>query len=110
MLKRQDLFIFSVPVKSTIPVESSQDKNFTVHLLRKIDSPDIPVPDGSDKIIGSNDLELKLASKVLFNVYGYYNDSKIKNSGPIPMQVGSPTTFTIHWSVIMFPTIFQARK
>lgn len=90
---------FSVPVKSNIPVGNSLDKNFTVSSVAKIDSPDIPVPNGSEKIIGSNTLELKLASKVLFNVNGYYKDEKIENSGPIPMQVGSPTTFTVHWSV-----------
>jgi len=91
---------FSIPVKSIIPVENKQDKNFVVSSVANIDSPDIPVADGSNKIIGSDKLELKLASKVLFNVYGYYTDPKIKNSGPIPMQVGLPTTFAIHWSVM----------
>ena len=90
---------FSVPVKSMIPVEKNTDKNFTVSSVATIDSPDIPVPNNSKKIIGSDKLELKLASKVIFNVRGYYNDSKIKNSGPMPMKVGSSTTFTLHWLI-----------
>ena len=90
---------FSIPVKSIIPVENIADKNFIVSSVAKIDSPDIPVPVGSEKIVGSNRLDLKLASKVLFNVNGYYNDSKIKNSGPIPLKVGASTTFTLHWLV-----------
>jgi hypothetical protein len=90
---------FSIPIKSTIPVESEADKNFIVSSVAKIDSPDIPISNGKDKIIGSDKLELKLASKVIFNTTAYFNDSKIKNSGPIPMKVGSETTFSVHWLV-----------
>lgn len=90
---------FSIPVKSRIPADSSSDRNFIVSSVAKIDSPDIPVANGTNKIIGSNKLELKLASKVIFEVNGYYNDSKISNSGPLPLKVGSPTTFTIHWLI-----------
>lgn len=91
---------FSIPVKTIIPIENKLDKNFTVSSVAKIDSPDIPTQLNENKIIGSNRLELKLASKVLFETRGYYNDSKLKNSGPIPMETGKETTFTIHWSVI----------
>jgi hypothetical protein len=91
---------FSIPVKSVIPIANKLDKNFVVSSVAKIDSPDIPVSNGANKVIGSNKLELKLASKVLFDVKGYYADAKIKNSGPIPMQTGKETTFAIHWSVV----------
>ncbi len=90
---------FSIPVKTVIPVANENDKNFVIKTLARIDSPDIPTPIDSNKIIGSNNLELKLASKVLFDTKGYYNDSQIKNSGPIPMQVGEETLFAIHWAV-----------
>jgi hypothetical protein len=40
-----------------------------------------------------------LASKVLFDTRGFYNDSKLKNAGPIPLQIGKETTFTLHWSI-----------
>lgn len=91
---------FSIPVKPIIPIGNKLDKNFVVTSIAKIDSPDIPISNGSDKVIGTNTLELKLASRVLFDTKGYYNDSKIKNTGPIPMKIGAQTTFTIHWSVI----------
>ncbi|HEX8974263.1 MAG TPA: hypothetical protein VF817_02125 [Patescibacteria group bacterium] len=90
---------FQIPVKSIIPVNNSSDKNFIVSSIAKIDSPDIPTPIDSNKIIGSNQLDLKLASKVLFDVKGYYNDQQIKNTGPIPIQVGKETTFTMHFSI-----------
>jgi hypothetical protein len=91
---------FSIPVKSVIPIVSKNDKNFIISSVAKIDSPDIPTPLDSNKIIGSNKLELRLASKVLFDTKGYYTDAKIKNSGPIPMETGKETTFTLHWQII----------
>ncbi|MDD5396832.1 MAG: hypothetical protein PHW24_02105 [Candidatus Moranbacteria bacterium] len=91
---------FTIPVKSVIPIENKLDKNFVISSVAKIDSPDIPTAIGSNKIIGSNKLDLKLASKVLFDTRGYYTDAKIKNSGPIPMVAGAETTFTIHWLVV----------
>lgn len=91
---------FSIPVKTIIPIENKLDKNFVISSVAKIDSPDIPTPLDSNKIIGSNKLELRLASKVIFETKGYFNDEKIKNTGPIPMETGKETTFTLHWQVI----------
>ncbi|NTW26836.1 MAG: hypothetical protein HGA36_00710 [Candidatus Moranbacteria bacterium] len=90
---------FSIPVKAVIPVESKLDKNFAISSIAKIDSPDIPTPLDSNKIIGSNKLEVRLASKVLFETKGYYTEEKIKNSGPIPLESGKETTFTLHWQI-----------
>ena len=91
---------FSIPVKSVIPIQNKLDKNFSVSSLAKIDSPDIPISNGANKIISKNSLILKLASKVIFSTTAYYNDAKIKNSGPIPMQTGSETSFAVHWSIV----------
>jgi len=91
---------FSIPVKTIIPIDNKLSKNFVVSSIAKIDSPDIPTPIDSNKIIGSNKLELRLASKVIFDTKGYYTDPVIKNSGPIPMVTGSETTFTMHWQII----------
>ena len=91
---------FSVPVKAFIPVANENDKNFIVTTIAKIDSPDIPTPINSNKIIGSNTLELKLASKVGLSTLGYYTDAQLKNYGPIPIQVGKETLFAVHWSLM----------
>ena len=90
---------FTVPVKDVIPVASQLDKNFTIDSVAKIDSPDIPTPIGSNKTIDSNQLELKLATKVLFNTTGFFTDANLKNSGPMPMKIGQETTFAIHWTI-----------
>lgn len=89
---------FSIKVKDTIPVSGSNDKNFVISALAKIDSPDIPTPIKSNKIIAGNEMDMKLTTKLLFSTKGFYNDPTIPNSGPIPAQVGKETTYTIHWT------------
>jgi len=91
---------FSIKVSDVIPVKSARDKNYVISSIAKIDSPDIPTPIDSNKIIASNKIDLKLNSKMIVGVKGYYNDSAIKNSGPLPPVVGKETTYTVHWSAI----------
>ncbi len=91
---------FSIPVKAIIPITNENDKNFVAITVAKIDSPDIPTAVDSNKIIGSNTLELKLASKVLLNTLGYFTDTQLKNSGPIPIQVGKETLLAVHWTLV----------
>jgi hypothetical protein len=91
---------FSIPVYSNIPVNNKDDKNFKIVTVAKIDSPDVPTPVGRNKTISSNTLELKLNSKIVLTALGFYNDSSISNTGPIPPKVGEETTYTIHWKII----------
>ncbi len=90
---------FSIKVKDVIPVSSSTDKNFIISALAKIDSPDIPTPIKTNKIIAGNEIDMKLISKLVINTGGFYYDPIIPNSGPIPAQVGKETTYTAHWMV-----------
>lgn len=90
---------FSIPVKDVIPVSGTQDKNFLLKAVAKMDSPDVPTPEGTNKIIPSNTLNVKLNSKLVIAEEGYYNDSEISNSGPLPLKVGQETTFAMHLKV-----------
>lgn len=101
---------FSVKVKSIIPVNGSNDKNFVIASLAKIDSPDIPTPISMNKIISGNEMDIKLNSKLVLEVNGYYNDSTIPNSGPIPPKVDQETTYTIHLSVMNVSNDVQGVK
>jgi hypothetical protein len=91
---------FSIPVLERIPVENVNDNNFIVASAAKIDSPSISNPIGANKTISSSQMELRLNSKVVLDVKGYYNDSIISNSGPLPPKVGQETSYTIHWKII----------
>jgi hypothetical protein len=90
---------FTINVKDVIPVGNVNDKNFIISSVAKIDSPDIPTPIESNKIIAGNTIDIKLNSKLGLVVKGFYNDAMIKNSGPLPPTVGQETTYTMHWSV-----------
>lgn len=91
---------FAVAVKSVIPVASSNDKNFIVSSIVKIDSPDIPTPEGANKIIAGNRMDMKLNSKLVLDVKGYYADTSIPNFGPLPPKINAETTYTIRWKVL----------
>ncbi|EKE16469.1 MAG: hypothetical protein ACD_11C00012G0002 [uncultured bacterium] len=90
---------FSVPVVSDLKMKDSEDKNFIINSVAKIDSSNYLDPSGVNKIVVSNELNLKLNSKVYFETGGFYTDSDVKNYGPMPMTVGKETSFAIHWSV-----------
>ncbi len=87
---------FSVPVKDVIPVTGPKDKNFSFSAIARMDSPDIPTPEGANKVVASNAVGVKLNSKLLSSVQGFYNDAEITNTGPLPLKVGQETTFTMH--------------
>lgn len=91
---------FNISVLDRIPVSSPDDKNFTIVSTVKTSSPSISSSIGSNKTVVGNKIELKLNSRVVLDVKGYYQDSLIANSGPIPPQVGQETTYTIHWKIL----------
>jgi hypothetical protein len=90
---------FSIKVKEIIPVAGGNDKNFVISSLAKIDSPDIPTPISMNKIISSNKMDIKLNSKLILDIKGYYNDANIPNSGPIPPKFSEESTYTMHFIV-----------
>lgn len=90
---------FSINVKGIIPVASANDKNFIIASIAKIDSPDVPTPISMNKIISGNKMDIKLNSKLVLDVRGYYGDTSIPNSGPIPPKVEQETTYTMHYIV-----------
>jgi hypothetical protein len=87
--------VFSIKVNDLIPVNTVNDKNFVVSSVVKIDSPDIPTPINMNKIIAGNRLDMKLNSKIIMTVAGFYAEPYIGNSGPIPPVVGQETTYSI---------------
>ncbi|HCP08840.1 MAG TPA: hypothetical protein DIT25_03530 [Candidatus Moranbacteria bacterium] len=92
--------IFSIKVKEMIPISNSSDKNFIISANVKIDSPDIQTPIGSNKIVSGNVMDIRLNSKLVLDGKGYFNDSDIPNSGPIPAKIGEATTYTIRWKAM----------
>ncbi len=90
---------FTVPIKDKFDIRSEEDKNFTVTTVAYIDSPDVPTPLGQNKTIASDTLTLKISSPVDFKTEIFYDDFRIRNTGPLPPRVGKQTTYTIRWTV-----------
>ncbi|MCD6149802.1 hypothetical protein J7J13_03405 [bacterium] len=90
---------FSIPVKNKIDISGENDKNFVTELTAKVDSPDISTYLGAERMIASDKMAIKLNSKVILETKGYYNDSNITNTGPLPPRVGKETSYAIHWLV-----------
>lgn len=90
---------FSVKLRALPPVAKFSDKNFTISLRALIDSPTVPIPPGEERIVGLDLLTMKVNSKIVLASSGFYQEETVDivNSGPIPPQVGSRTTYTIHW-------------
>ncbi len=88
---------FSIRIKAVIPVENANDRNFVISSVAKIDSADIPTPIQMNKIVAGNKIDIKVNSKLILDAKGFYNDSLIPNSGPIPPVSGQETTYTIRW-------------
>lgn len=73
--------------------------NFTGTTTVSIESPEMPTPIGSNKIISGNTLEFKLSTEAGLTSSAFYNDGTIPNSGPLPQTIDKETTYTVHWTV-----------
>ena len=90
---------FSVPVRNKIDISGENDKNFVTELTAKVDSPDISTYLGAERMIASDKIFVKLNSKVILETKGYYNNSNITNTGPLPPQIGQETSYAVHWLI-----------
>lgn len=88
---------FSVPVLAEIQGANAQ--NLSIKSVVKIDSPDVPMVLGSNKIIGSNTLVVKLNSLISLDTKVIYDDAVFPNAGPLPPKVGQETSYTFHLKI-----------
>jgi len=97
----RDTIAFTVKVKNKdkIPIKNFIDKNFTIPVSVKIDTASVPISLRGTQLSGEDSLSTKLNSKLTLIAKGFYQDSKMPNSGPIPPRVGQTTTYTIYWDV-----------
>lgn len=89
---------FSVNVFTDLEKRFPGVQNPTIQSVAKIDSPDIPAIVGITKVVASATLSLKLNTVVTDRLQGFYSDTVIPNTGPMPPVVGQETTYTFHLS------------
>ena len=88
------VFDFTVTTKKTIGIH-----NPTIIFISTMHTNESPSGyDGVD-ISGEEKVTYKLATRATFAQKGYYYDSRVTNTGPIPPRVGKTTTYLINWAV-----------
>ncbi len=84
---------FSVPVYENVSPKAGT--HLGIRTVARVDSPDIPTPSGSNKVIASDTVLVRLNSSIDFQVKGRYYDGPIWNTGPVPPEVGVQTTYDL---------------
>ncbi len=97
---------FNVSLKGSYPIRRLNDKNFSVKVSSKIESPTVPYLIQADSTVNTSVLVIKIAGRIALVANGYFRDasSGLLNSGPWPPKVGSPTNFTVHWKLTNYST------
>lgn len=90
---------FQINVKSRYVLRTFRDKNFSLNVLATMETPTVPPNLAVNSLSVSSDLAIKVNTKAELKTKGYYYDSVLKNSGPLPPKVGQTTTYTIHWQI-----------
>ncbi len=98
--KEEGELSFSFKLKEQLAVSTFSDKNFSIVTTAEINSPNTPLELSGTQIRGENKFTVKINSQLIFNMRGYYTDSLISNSGPLPPKVGQKTTYTTHWQIL----------
>jgi len=84
---------FQINVKPQYVMRTFRDKNFLLQVTAEIETP---------AASAAEDIAVKINTKTELKTKGYYFDSAMKNSGPLPPKVNQATTYTIHWQVTNF--------
>jgi len=87
-------FTFSVGTNKTINV-----RNPTLVFRSSMRTSEQPSGYAGVDISGEERLTYKLATRATFSQKGYYYDSRVQNTGPVPPRVGQESTYLIVWSV-----------
>ncbi len=100
------LVSFELRVRPDYPIRRLNDKNFTLRVSAKIESPTVPQFVAATRTLSIAKLETKVAGQTKVDARGYFRDadSGILNQGPFPPRVNKPTNYTIHWRIQNFGT------
>lgn len=92
-------FTFVIRVLENLPIKTFSDKNFTIYAVASSNSSNVPLALVGQQINDSIEMKTKVNSRLGVVAKGYYNDSFLQNSGPIPPKIGQTTTYSVHWQI-----------
>ncbi|MDD5099096.1 MAG: hypothetical protein PHP35_02030, partial [Candidatus Colwellbacteria bacterium] len=97
---------FTISLKDDYSINKLSDRNFSVDLALRAESPTVPYFVKSLKTVNIASFKTKVAGRLTVDARGYFRDaaSGIINDGDIPIASGSTTEATIHWIVSSYST------
>ncbi len=95
-----------VRLKSTFPIQRAGDKNFSVELQVRVESPSVPYYLSASKTSAAAAVKTKVSGLIFLDARTFHRDAEsgIANSGTVPPRVGVPTQYTVHWIVRNYAT------
>ncbi len=96
----------AIGLKQSFPINRLNDKNFTLRLSTRIESPSVPYYLNADKITAVTNTEIKVTGQANIEAKVFYRDaaSGMLNLGTLPPRVGVPTQYSVHWLVRNYAT------
>lgn len=87
---------FSVKPAARLPAEPAS-KNSTILITAFVDSPDVPVPVGQERVPVQNQYVMSVESEITLAADAFYDDGRlgIASEGPTPPEVGQQTTYSV---------------
>lgn len=96
----------SVRVKNLFPIHTVNDKNFTIRVSAKLESPTVPYYVSAAKTTSAINNEFKVAGLTTLTTQLFFRDSSANppNEGELPPRAGKPIEYTAHLLVRNFTT------
>lgn len=100
---------FTINTKSSFPIKLPSDKDYSLNISAKAESPTVPPNTAGTNTVSATSLTSKVGGELAFTSDAFYKETMvaIKNTGPYPPKVNQPTTYTIHWSLVNYSTDMQ---
>jgi len=98
---------FFVRTKTAFPIRQLSDKNYSLSVNAKLQSPTVPGGTDASATISVANLSTKLAGAISLASKAYHREpsgSGITNTGPYPPKVNKATQYTVHWLVTNYAT------
>ncbi len=96
----------SVQLKNFFPIQNDSDKNYSVKVSARLESPTVPYYMSANKLTSSISSETKIGGLVGLTSQLFFRDTDtdIINAGEFPPRVGKATEYTVHWTIRNFST------
>jgi len=100
---------FNIKTKTNYPVRRLGDKDFVLSAKAEIESPTVPEFLNASRTYNISKIETKVAGDLSLSVKAFFRDAQagILNKGTLPLKVGQPVNFTIHWILKSFAADFS---